>query len=113
MTTGGDVDTLVERNDGGVRWALDQRVDQRLAKAPAIGHIDPRDVGRQLSRARISGAASERRRLARDLHDGVQNDLVALIVELAGAAEDRDTTPALAVILLAHPQSIHLAAARI
>jgi signal transduction histidine kinase len=38
----------------------------------------------------------ERRRLERDLHDGVQNELVALIVKLTLAEEDHNTPPALA-----------------
>jgi len=36
----------------------------------------------------------ERRRLERDLHDGVQNELVALIVKLTLAEQDPDTSPA-------------------
>ena len=36
----------------------------------------------------------ERRRLERDLHDGVQNELVALIVKLTLAEQDLDTSPA-------------------
>ncbi|MGB8876855.1 MAG: histidine kinase [Solirubrobacteraceae bacterium] len=39
--------------------------------------------------------ADERRRLERDLHDGVQNELVALIVTLALAQEVPETPPAL------------------
>ena len=39
--------------------------------------------------------ADDRRRLERDLHDGVQNELVALIVELALAQEDPETPSAL------------------
>ncbi len=38
----------------------------------------------------------ERRRLERDLHDGVQNELVALIVKLTMAEQDPDTPPAIA-----------------
>jgi signal transduction histidine kinase len=41
----------------------------------------------------------ERRRLARDLHDGVQNELVALIFKLSLAEQEPDTSPCLAVIL--------------
>ena len=37
----------------------------------------------------------ERRRLERDLHDGVQNGLVGLIVRLALAGEDPEIPPAL------------------
>jgi signal transduction histidine kinase len=48
-------------------------------------------------RARTAlGGASERRRLERDLHDGVQGELVALIFELAGVQQDPETPPALA-----------------
>jgi Histidine kinase len=38
----------------------------------------------------------ERRRLERDLHDGLQNELVALIVKLTLAEQDRGTSPCLA-----------------
>jgi signal transduction histidine kinase len=38
---------------------------------------------------------AERRRLERDLHDGVQNDLVSLMLKLQLAEEDRDTPAAL------------------
>ena len=40
--------------------------------------------------------AAERRRLERDLHDGVQNELVALIVKLALTQQDPRTPPAIA-----------------
>lgn len=43
--------------------------------------------------------ADERRRLERDLHDGVQNELVALIVKLALAQQDAQTPPAVAEML--------------
>ena len=43
--------------------------------------------------------AAERRRLERDLHDGVQNELVALIIKLALVQEDPRTPPALADVL--------------
>jgi len=45
------------------------------------------------------GGPSERRRLERDLHDGVQSELVALIIELAVAQDDPDTPPAVAEML--------------
>ena len=57
----------------------------RMAR-PAPAHTRLRDV-------------DERRRLERDLHDGVQNELVSLIVELALAQENPDTPPALADML--------------
>ena len=50
---------------------------------------------RRLARARLAGADEERERLARDLHDGVQNELVSLIIGLSDAEEDRDTAPEL------------------
>jgi signal transduction histidine kinase len=49
--------------------------------------------------SRLAGVDGERRRLARDLHDGVQGELVALIVELALAQQDPDTPPVLAGML--------------
>jgi len=53
-------------------------------------------------RARTAlGGASERRRLERDLHDGVQSELVALIFELAVAQQNPETPPALAHALAA------------
>ena len=65
--------------------------------------VRPSDSGgsgeRRLARARLAGAAQERERLARDLHDGVQNELVSLIIGLSDAEEDRDTPPALAARL--------------
>jgi signal transduction histidine kinase len=42
-----------------------------------------------------AGSAAGRQRLERDLHDGVQNELVALIVKLAVAQEHPETPPAL------------------
>jgi signal transduction histidine kinase len=58
-------------------------------RSPAAGRREPRRVGeRRLSQARLSAAAQERRRLARDLHDGVQNELVSLIIGLSVAGLD-------------------------
>ena len=54
---------------------------------------------RRLARARLAGATQERERLARHLHDGVQNELVSLIIGLSLAEEDRDTPPPLAARL--------------
>lgn len=63
--------------------------------------IEPRNV--QMARpapthTHLAGL-DDRRRLERDLHDGVQNELVALMVHLAQAQEDPDTPPALAAML--------------
>ena len=54
-----------------------------------------------MSRARLSAAAEERRRLVRALHDGVQNELVSLTLGLSLAEDDRDTPPELAAMLCA------------
>ena len=99
MTTRGAAVTT-ESSNGELTPILEQRVHQR--RAGARRSSDPPSGGqRHLSQTRISAAAAERRRVARDLHDGVQNELVALIVELRLAEEDRDTPPALAAKLSA------------
>jgi signal transduction histidine kinase len=67
--------------------------------APAKDPLRPFRRNDASKAPRLSAAARERRRLARDLHDGVQNELVALIVELAAAEQDHDTPPALAAKL--------------
>jgi signal transduction histidine kinase len=73
------------------------RGDNRRSRPRLARHTGPRrSAQRRLSRARLSGAARERRRLALDLHDGVQNELVSLIVGLSLAEEDCDTPPELA-----------------
>ena len=75
------------------------RNTQRARTHPQ-GHINPRGVEqRRLSQARLAGATQERRRVARDLHDGVQNELVSLILGLSLAEQDRDATPELAASL--------------
>jgi signal transduction histidine kinase len=74
--------------------------DTRRARTHAPGHTNPRDVDqRRFSRARLAGAAQERRRVARDLHDGVQNELVSLILGLSLAEDDPNTPPELAASL--------------
>jgi signal transduction histidine kinase len=60
----------------------------RPAQTHAQGHPNPRGV--ELSQARLAGAAQERRRVARDLHDGVQNELVSLILGLSLVEDDPD-----------------------
>jgi signal transduction histidine kinase len=68
--------------------------DTKRARTHAPGQTSPRAVEeRRLSRARLSGAAQERRRVARDLHDGVQNELVSLILGLSLAEDDPNTPP--------------------
>jgi hypothetical protein len=65
-----------------------------------VGHAEPRSsAARRLSQARLSAAALERRRLGRDLHDGVQNELVSRIFGPSLGERDRDTPAALAANL--------------
>jgi signal transduction histidine kinase len=74
--------------------------DAKRARTPARGQTSLRGVEeRRLSRARLAGAAQERRRVARDLHDGVQNELVSLILGLSLAEDDPNTPPELAASL--------------
>jgi signal transduction histidine kinase len=74
--------------------------DAKRARTHAPGHTSPRGVAeRRLSRARLAGAAQERRRVARDLHDGVRNELVSLIIGLSLAEDDPSTPPELAASL--------------
>jgi signal transduction histidine kinase len=76
------------------------RGDNRRSRTRLPGHAGARRIAqRRLSRARLSAAARERQRLANDLHDGVQNELVSLIIGLSLAEEDRDTPPELAAKL--------------
>ena len=58
---------------------------------------DPSSPAARAGHAPLS--VDQRRRLERDLHDGVQNELVALLVGLGMASEDPDTPRALAATL--------------
>lgn len=49
------------------------------------------DIGRQLTRQYIEGLESERQRMARELHDGVCNDLLAIQMNI-NAGKPSDTT---------------------
>ncbi len=74
-----------------------RRLRSRLAAASKVQQVASRPA-----RAHTYFAGdSERRRLERDLHDGVQNELVSLIVRLQLAQEDRHTPPELAGTLSA------------
>jgi signal transduction histidine kinase len=70
--------------------SLSPDTDARLASftklvATAIGNTESR-AALAASRARIAAAADEtRRRIERDLHDGIQQQLVSLILELRAA----------------------------
>ena len=75
----------------GARTEFAQRRQPQLAVA---SEQSVRLSGTPLARTALGGV-EERRRLEQDLHDGVQNELVALIVKLAVVAQDPDMPPAL------------------
>ena len=64
-------------------------------------HLEPRTVSRPGLTAAVVARADERQRLVRDLHDGVQNELLSLILRLKLAEEDRNTPPALVATFVA------------
>ncbi len=72
------------------------RADRRqLRSRMAARSISQPAQTTRIAQARAALAREdERRRLERDLHDGVQNELVSLIVKLSLAEQDRDTPPA-------------------
>lgn len=49
------------------------------------------DIGRRLTRQYVEGLESERRRMARELHDGVCNDLMAISMNIAAGSTTQDT----------------------
>ena len=78
---------------GGVREAAG---DRRGVRSLVLSISEQPTHAPQPARAPTADPLTdERRRLERDLHDGVQNELVALIVKLALAQEDAETPPAL------------------
>jgi signal transduction histidine kinase len=83
---------------GGARAAASER---RALRSLVLSIGDPRTVqARRPPRAPAAvPLADDRRRLERDLHDGVQNELVALIVKRPLAQRDPETPPALVEML--------------
>src|SRR5205085_996608 len=76
----------VEAAAGWIRWAVEH---ERLTAALATSLHEV-----EASRRRISlAAANERRRIERDLHDGAQQHLVTLRVQLEIAAEELEEDP--------------------
>ena len=73
-----------------------RRLRSRMA---AVSISQPMQKTRLAQSRAASAREDERRRLDRDLHDGVQNELVALILKLSLAEQEPDTSPSLAVIL--------------
>jgi signal transduction histidine kinase len=95
-----DVSTLshhIADARGGHEAASERRRRRSLALSNAASQpMQPRRPARAPA---PSALVDERRRLERDLHDGVQNELVALMIKLAIAQEDPKTPPALAETL--------------
>ena len=82
---------------GGHEAASERRGRRSLALSNAASQ--PMPPPRPARAPAPSALVDERRRLERDLHDGVQNELVALMIKLALAQEDPNTPPALAETL--------------
>jgi signal transduction histidine kinase len=83
----------------GPRRRLAQVLARRLFPARADLHLEVEEL--RASRARVVAAADdERRRIERDLHDGAQQHLVALAVNLQLARQLADSDPAAAKALL-------------
>jgi signal transduction histidine kinase len=89
----------VNRDDRAVRT-------EGTVESTATVHIEPQTGVQDLRWASRSPGTrtplvgvDQRRRLERDLHDGVQSELVALVVRLALAAREPDTPPAVVDML--------------
>ena len=81
----------------GERYAIG---DHRTVRSLALPRRDFQAAQGRPPRAPTAVClADERRRWERDLHDGVQNELVALILKLALAQEDAVTPPAVVEML--------------
>ena len=63
----------------------------RQPRAMPTSNLQPRTELRPLPTTAALARADERQRLARDLHDGVQNELLSLILKIKMAEEDRTT----------------------
>ena len=74
---------------------------QQPPRMAATRNPEPRTESRPGPTATALARADERQGLARDLHDGVQNELLSLILRLKLAEEDRNTPPALAATFAA------------
>ena len=73
----------------------------RQSRAVLTSNLESRTESRPVPTAAAFARANERQRLARDLHDGVQAELLSLMLRLKVAEEDRHTPPALAATFVA------------
>ena len=85
----------------GVRGEREEISERRALRSLvlSIGDSQPMHARRPPRDRAAAPLADDRRRLERDLHDGVQNELVALILKLALAQEEPETPPALVEML--------------
>ncbi len=85
----------------GVRGEREEISERRALRSLvlSIGDSQPMHARRPPRDRAAAPRADDRRRLERDLHDGVQNELVALILKLALAQEEPETPPALVEML--------------
>ena len=101
QTTGGPrspTSTLVGTRNG--HGEAGER-SHRQPRAVPTSNPQPRTESRPGPTTAALARADERQRLARDLHDGVQTELVSLMLRLKLAEEDRHTPPALAATFVA------------
>ena len=70
-------------------------------RAVPTSNLQPKTEPRPGPTAAALARADERQRVARDLHDGVQNELLSLILKIKMAEEDRNTPSALTATFVA------------
>ena len=87
----------------GARNGRGEAGEHSLLRSRAVltTNLDPRTGSRPGSTTAAVARADERQRLARDLHDGVQNELLSLILRLKLAGEVRTTPSALTATFVA------------
>jgi signal transduction histidine kinase len=89
----------LEARNGELACEVKQlRAERHQMRSPATAQNNshPVQVPRPAPALTALAGEDERRRLERDRHDGVQNELVALVVKLSLAEQDPDTPHALA-----------------
>jgi signal transduction histidine kinase len=90
---------MVHLDVAAARWLIGP--SERDALAAQVGRVETRRV------AAVDAAEAERRRIERDLHDGAQQRLVALAMDLGAARErmDRDPEAGRALLDSAHEEA--------
>jgi signal transduction histidine kinase len=99
-TLNGRLVALKARNRELEREVRQLRAELRHPQSrPATPLVQPITASGPTRARRTPAEKAERRRLERDLHDSVQNELVALLLKLTLIEEDHETPPALAGML--------------